>query len=138
MLGLHQQYPELSQIPMLSSSSPPRPVETTPPGTTNGGGAPHQVSVCPNTGGTSSSPINLASATFPFKTEPGLLEHGNSNGNPNNGYGNGPLPSMVGTAALQAAANAANIQQANNNATQAKKEKSKKSNDNGTKKKKTR
>lgn len=132
MLGLHQQYPDLSQLPILSSS-PPRGSDGTS-GVANGGHV-HQVSLCPNGGGgSSSSPINLASATFSYKTEPGLMDPGNGNSNVSNGYGT-PLPSMVGTAALQAAASA-NAQQGNNN--QPKKEKSKKSNDNGTKKKKTR
>ncbi|ODM98043.1 Homeobox protein unc-4 [Orchesella cincta] len=117
MLGLHQ-YPELSQIPMLPSNSPPR-VD----GTSNGGQG-HQISMCPNPN--PSSPINLA-ASFPFKTDSGLMDPGNGG---SNGYG-GALPSMIGTAALQAT-------QAQANANQTKKEKSKKSNDNGTKKKKTR
>lgn len=132
MLGLHQQYSDLSQLPLISSS-PPRGSENAQ-GMVNGSQN-HGVSLGPNGAGpTPSSPINLASGTYTFKTESGLMDPGNGVPNVSNGYG-GPLPSMVGTAALQAAANA-NAQQGNNN--QQKKEKSKKSNDNGTKKKKTR
>ena len=120
MLGLHQQYPDLAQMPILQSGSSPPPMGSS--------------GMCPNPSSPSPIPINLAPFTYKSDQlmDPNMM-------NNNNGYAANPNHSLSPIMSM----NSGNLNTSSNGTQPSapstpKKEKSKKAVDNSTKKKKTR